>query len=170
MTDRKEEMIEGLTQLFKERLTAHFDKLSTNLIEGITNEEKFYSYAEVIANYYCLNYERMMSKTTRESSYRQARQVLWWLVRTGETYLPFSLSKIGKLTSIDENEEGFDHATVLHGARKLADEIPVVFEVREDIRNIAKTLGFNFGKHGRRYTTTTDLQAQKDSKKEHAPA
>ena len=112
----------------------------------------------------------MMSKTTREQSYRQARQVLWWFCRTGDTYLPFSLSRIGQLTSLDEDEAPFDHATVLHGSRKIKDEVPSVFDLRQDIKNIAKTLGFNFGKHGRKYVTTIGTQRRKESEEEHATA
>ncbi len=170
MKERKEELIDELTTMFRERLTMQMEKLELNLLEGITNEERFYTYAEVIANYYCLQYERMMSKTTREQAYRNARQVLWWFCRTGDTYLPFSLSKIGQLTSMDEDETQFDHATVLHGARKIKDELPTVWDLRQDIKNISKTLGFNFGKHGRRYITTVDAQGRKASNKKFAEA
>ena len=152
--NRKDELINELTEVFRDRLSANFDKLSNDLIQGITNEERFLQYAEVIANYYCITYEKMMSKTTRQMEYRMARQVLWWFVRTGDTYLPFSLTNIGRMTATDRDEEPFNHATVLHGVRKVNDELPVSFDLRQDLKNIATNLDFKFFKNGSKYTTT----------------
>lgn len=101
-----------------------------------------------------------MSKTTREMEYRMARQVLWWFVRTGESYLPFSLSKIGRLTATDQDEEPFNHAIVLHGVRKVKNEIPSSFDLRQDIMNIASNLDFKFTKNGSKYTTVKEIPVE----------
>lgn len=168
--NRKEELINSLTEIFRDRLSANFDKISSDLIKGVTNEERFAHYSEIVANYYCIQYEKMMSKTTRQAEYRQARQVLWWFVRTGDTYLPFSLSNIGRMTAIDTDDEPFNHATVLHGVGKVNNEIPYNFELRQDIKNISLTLGFKFCKNGSKYTTVKEIPTETNQQKKYAEA
>lgn len=146
MTQREKELIDQLTEEFRATITEKIIQSKSLVMHNNSSESKFTNYYTCVSEYFCVGVDQVLTKNYRHKNIVVPRQILWFLCRTGESAIPYSLSKIGELCG------GFDHATVLHGSRKIADLIDYDYELKRDLSNICMTLGFRLEKIGLNYT------------------
>ena len=147
MTEKELELIEMMVEEYRETLISKVNTAQSISLNERGAEVTFDTYANVIANYFCVDKAKMLSRNTRLTEYKIGRQVLWFLCRSGESQLPYSLQKLGNISG------GFNHATVLHGTNKIAGELPYDNSLMSDVKQICKVLGFQLIKTGRKHTT-----------------
>lgn len=147
MTERELELIEMMINEYRETIISKVNTAQSTSLNERGAEVTFDTYANVIANYFCVDKAKMLSRKTRLSEYKTGRQVLWFLCRSGESQLPYSLQKLGNITG------GFHYATVLHGTNKIAEGLPYDNSLMSDVKQICKVLGFQLIKTGRKHTT-----------------
>ena len=151
MTERELELIEMMVDEYRETLISKVNTAqSISLNEGGA-QVTFDTYSNVIANYFCVDKAKMLSKNTRLTEYKMGRQVLWFLCRTGESQLHYSLQRLGIISG------GFNHATVLHGTNKIAGELEFDNSLMIDVKRICELLGFQLVKTGRKHTTVRSI-------------
>lgn len=85
-----------------------------------------------IANYFSLTVDEVKSKR-KFASYVYARQMACYILRYKHKA---STVEIGRFLNID-------HATVIHGSRKIEDYMSYDKKVVEDLQNLKAILGFN---------------------------
>jgi len=149
MNAKEKELIEGLVDEFRNTLIIKFESTKALTMNAHGAESEFHVYASCVADYYCLDKKKMLHTGNRISEVKTARQVLWWLCRTGESALPFSLSRLGIMSG------GFNHATVIHGSRVIDNDLLYDQPTRRDVKAIASLLGYDIEKTGMSYTTKT---------------
>jgi len=149
MNAKEKELIEGLVDEFRNTLIIKFESTKALTMNAHGAESEFHVYASCVADYYCLDKNKMLHTGNRFSDVKTARQMLWWLCRTGESALPFSLSRLGIMSG------GFNHATVIHGSRVIDNDILYDQPTRRDVKAIASLLGYDIEKFGMSYTTKT---------------
>ena len=149
MNNKEKQLIDELVEEFRKSITMKFAASRAVLMNTRGADAAFHTYASCIADYFCIDKNKMLSKETRTTDYRLGRQILWWFCRTGESSLPFSSTKVGHLSGL------FDHATVLHGVKKIDCDIDYDFQTNRDVKSICELLGFKLVKVGMNYTTVS---------------
>lgn len=152
MTQREQELLDALVEEFRASLTKKFTNTKATFLNIKGADDTFELYAKTIADYYCIDVDVILNKVTRISMVKTAKQTLWWLCRTGESALPYSFAKLGEICG------GMHHATVLHGVRRLSDDVNFDSQIRRDTTEICKLLGFTIEKVGMNYTTKNVLE------------
>jgi len=150
LTEQELNAIELLVDQFRQRLIENHKDLINYATAINSSEEKFKTYVKVIADYFCIEPEKITGKRSRLTEIKRARHILWWLCRTGESNVKWSLSKIGQKTCL---ERAFDHATVLHGVRTIGNDIDYDPATKQDLKAIVECLGFRLVKNGANYKT-----------------
>lgn len=139
------ELLEKLVDDFREEIIKTWNA-QTNLAAANRNVKvRFNNYAQVIANYYCIDHSKLFLHN-RLADYVTARQTLYWLCRTGESAVPISLSKLGEWSNQN-------HATLIHGIRKISDAVEYDKPTHNDVSAICEILGYELLKIGANYTT-----------------
>lgn len=143
----REEAIEALVDGFRRDLEQSYDRLSKKYITGNGTEARFNQYAYCVADYFNLPKDELLSRKTRKREFSYARKLFWFICRTGETALPYSLSAIA------EKSGGFDHATVLYGIRTAKDEL-LEYDAAFlfDSKAVIKNLDYTLEKEGKKWT------------------
>jgi len=152
MTQREKELIDALVEEYRETLirkvnSAKLIQVNTDGIDG-----KFKHYAKVVADYYCVDVDFMLSRKTRAHSVKIGRQTLWWLCRTGDSALPHSFEQL----AIQSGK--FNHSTLIYGVRYFADRLSFDKQTLIDTKAICNLLGFTIEKVGMNYTTKNVLE------------
>jgi len=145
MNEQELEAIEVLVDQFREKLINSHNEISKYAFAVNSSEEKFSKYVNAIADYFCINAKDITGKRSRLTDIKKSRHILWWLCRTGDTNVKWSLSKIGQKTC---EERPFDHATVLHGVRTLGNDIDYCHVTKQDVKAIVECLGMRLVKVG----------------------
>lgn len=139
------ELLEKLVDDFRQEIIKTWDAQTSLAMANRNVEVRFNNYAEVVANYYCID-RRELFEQNRLADYVTARQVLYWLCRTGETAVPISLSKLGEWSNQN-------HATLIHGIKKISNAVEYDKPTRNEVSAIAEILGYQVIKIGANYTT-----------------
>ena len=150
MNEQEQQAIEVLVNHFREKLIASHTEITSYSMVVNSSEEKFNKYVNVIADYFCIESKDITGKRSRLSDIKKSRHILWWLCRTGDSNLKWSLSKIGQKTC---EERPFDHATVLHGVKTLANDIDYCNTSKQDLKAIVECLGMSLVKVGSNWST-----------------
>lgn len=150
MTQQELEAIDTLTQKFRETLIKSLENTSKAIIDGYYGNDTFERYLSAIARYYCLDKNIMRRNRSRRTEHKTGRQILWFLSYFGDSKIPYSLQRIGFLTDV---EKPFSHATVIHGAKVIREDIDVRADIRHDVREIVKSLGMELVKVRMNWTT-----------------
>lgn len=145
MNEQEQQAIEVLVNHFRNKLIASHTEITSYAMVVNSSEEKFNKYVNVIADYFCIEAKDITGKRSRLSDIKKSRHILWWLCRTGGSNIKWSLSKIGQKTC---EERPFDHATVLHGVRTLANDIDYCNTSKQDLKAIVECLGMSLVKVG----------------------
>lgn len=142
------ELVDSLTEYYRQSLINRLTEVQESSKNYIDSKTKFETYVTVICDYFIIDRETMMqTHRTRREDYRQARQILWFLCREGDSHLGMSLDRIGEWSG------GFDHATVRHGRAKILNEVEVDYQTRKVVNEICDILGHQLLKIGANYTT-----------------
>ena len=148
MTEKEEHAVETLVSEYRRRLIANLELVKIQISQTNDDEIRFAQYADYIADYFCVKVDKMLSKYTRETAYKNARQILYWLCKTGDSRLKWSLDKIGNRSG------GFHHSTVLHGV-KCVNNMDYDPALKLDVMAIAEGLGFHVTVERNIYTTVS---------------
>ena len=139
------ELLEKLVDDFRQEIIKTWN-VKTKLVVATRNVEvRFNNYTEVVANYYCIDRSKLFVQN-RLTDYVMARQVLYWLCRTGESAVPISLSKLSEWSNQN-------HATLIHGIKKISAAVEYDKSTRNEVLAIAEILGYKVVKIGANYTT-----------------
>jgi len=139
------ELLEKLVDDFRQEIIKTWNAQANLAVANRNVEVRFNNYAEVVANYYCIDRSKLFMQN-RLSDYVTARQVLYWLCRTGESAVPISLSKLGEWSNQN-------HATLIHGIKKISAALEYDKPKRNEVSAIAEILGYSVVKIGANYTT-----------------
>jgi len=139
------ELLDKLVDDFRQEIIKTWDAQTNLAVVNRNVEVRFNNYAEVVANYYCIDRSKLFIQN-RLADYVTARQVLYWLCRTGESAVPISLSKLGEWSNQN-------HATLIHGIKKISAAVEYDKPTRNEVSAIAEILGYSVVKIGANYTT-----------------
>ena len=151
MTQEENEAIEVLVDKFRQRLISAREQVESEIISGDNPVDTFNRYLKATADYFHIPVEAMRRNMSRQTDYRIARQIVFYLCKSGESRLPISFQRIGALM---DDEKPFNHATVLHARKTIAMDIVFDPEIRYNVESIAKNLGFELTKSDKDYTIT----------------
>jgi|DEB0MinimDraft_6_1074348.scaffolds.fasta_scaffold25363_2 chromosomal replication initiation ATPase DnaA len=139
------ELLEKLVDDFRQEIIKTWNAQTNLAVANRNVEVRFNNYTEVVANYYCIDRSKLFEQN-RLADYVTARQVLYWICRTGESAVPISLSKLAEWSSQN-------HATLIHGIKKISASIEYDKPTRNEVSAIAEILGYKVIKIGANYTT-----------------
>ena len=108
-------------------------KIVNKLITNMTNNQDKESIIQIVAQYFDLSVEELASKK-RDNRTSLARQIAMYLMREENNY---SFTEIGKELG------GRNHATILHGYEKIANEININHKLYSQISEIKEKLDSN---------------------------
>lgn len=141
----KKEVLDKIVEEFRQEVIDSYEKRKKYAIDSRNLEVKFLAYADVISTYYAIDRDKLFNET-RVADYVDARHTLFWMLRKGESSMPISLGQIGNWCG------GKNHATVIHGIKKIENSLMYNKDSRQDISAICDALGYELVNVGNNWT------------------
>ena len=104
-------------------------------------EVDFKGHALIIADYFGIDYDTMLSSKTRKREYILARAVLFWLTRKQRGNV-LTFTQIGEYA-------GLNHSTIIHSIKKFNEWYEWDLSFRYPADDILKSLGYKVVKEGK---------------------
>jgi chromosomal replication initiation ATPase DnaA len=140
MTEQEDLLIEKMVAEYRIKLKAMV--CSSEPRTGFKVQEvDFKGHAQIIADYFGIDYNTMLSSKTRQREYILARSILFWLTRKQR-------SNVLTFTKIAEYA-GLNHATIIHSIKKFNEWYEWDNSFKHPVDDIMQMLGYKVVKEGK---------------------